>query len=177
VFAGCQIRVNSAEKTAVINLNFDKIKLTQIRQPATNFPQNSSSSSSHASIEETGRTVSSPSRRDSRSREPAPSRPSGLNKFPAATAGRGSATAAIFSRGSHSTKIEVLRLNRSQLHYMWTNNHHIHTRSTLYLIRLKRSWLPRVLITLKSAWCWVSAEDNWVATDARLADTKPLCAT
>jgi hypothetical protein len=73
------------------------------------FPRNLSNSSSHASIAETGRTASSPSRRDSRNRAPAPSLPSGPNKFPAATADRGSATAATCCRASHSTEISTPR--------------------------------------------------------------------
>jgi hypothetical protein len=71
--------------------------------------------SSHASSAETSETVSFPSRKYPRNREPATYPPSDRNKSPAATEDRGCATAAAGCRASHSTEISTPRPFRSPL--------------------------------------------------------------
>src|SRR5882724_4553123 len=102
---GCQININQRQKTPLIKLDYDEIKLDRIRCLTTTSPQSSSSSSSHASIEETGKTAFSPSRRDSRNHVPALFRLLAPKNFPASTEEGGSPTAETGGRGFNPTKI------------------------------------------------------------------------
>jgi hypothetical protein len=139
---------------------FRRVWWTSLQTGSRWFSRNRSELSSHAPIEETSKTAPFPARKGSRSHVHEPYPPSDRNRSPIATEDRRFATVVAGCHVSRSTKIEVLRPCRSHPADMRANKYYIHGLQFAYLIKLKRSSLPRVLMTLNRAWCWVSAEDN-----------------